>query len=188
MRIRCSQGALILGGAIATLLVAGTVPARTQAKPGTTVQLEVPRSVRAEHEMMHETLLEATKAPGRVGTAARAVAAVLEPHYVREEQMVMSLLGLLTPLAAGTAIPDAVRSEAFKMSDTLRREMSSMLEEHRKVGAAVEGLRQAAIAERVVVFQHLAENLASDSQQEEDLLYPAALLVGDLLRARQAGK
>ena len=188
MRIRCSQGALILGGAIATLLISGTVPAHTQTKQDTTIQLEVPRSVRAEHEMMHMTLLEGTKAPGRVGAAARAVAALLEPHYVREEQMVMSLLGLLTPLAAGKPIPDAVASEARKMSDTLRREMPSMLEDHKKVGTAVEGLRQAAIAEHAPVFQHLAENLASDSQQEEDLLYPAALLVGDLLRARQAGK
>jgi hypothetical protein len=188
MSRRYAQGALALVGAIACFLISASVPARTQTTPPAVAQIDVPRSVRAEHEMLHLTLMEATKAPGRVGAAARTLAAVLEPHYEREEQMAMQVLGLLQPLAAGSAIPDAVAAEGRRMSDTLRREMASMLDDHKKVGVAVEALRQAAIAERAGKFQLLAESLAVDSRAEEEILYPAAVLVGDLLRARQAGR
>jgi hypothetical protein len=183
-----AQGALVVAGAIACFLVSGSVPAHTQAATGPQVQIDIPRSVRAEHEMLHVTLLEATKAPGRTGAAARALAAVLEPHYDREEQMAMQVLGLLKPLADGTPIPDAVAAEGRRMSDTLRREMKSMLDDHKKVGAAVEALRLAAVAEKAGKFQLLAESLALDSRAEEEILYPAAVLVGELLRARQGGK
>ena len=66
--------------------------------------------------MLHTMLLQASKASGRVGEAGRALAALLEPHFVREEQTAMPLLGLLAPLAAGTPIPDAVATEARAMS------------------------------------------------------------------------
>ena len=188
MSTRCSKGAMIVAGAIATLLIPGTISAQTPVKEGTTARLEVPRTVRAEHEMLHLTLMEATKAPGRVGTSAQALAAVLEPHFLREEQMAMPLLGLLAPMAAGATVPDAVAAQARTMSETLRREMTSMLDEHKKVEAAVNALRQAAVAERTTKFQQLAEDLARHAQLEEDVMYPAAVLVGDLLRARQAGR
>ena len=73
------------------------------------------------------------------------------------------------------------------MSDTLRREMPAMLKEHKDNRAAIEAFRQATVAERSVKFQQLADALTQHAQSEEDVFYPAAVLVGDLLRARQSG-
>ena len=82
--------------------------------------LDIPRSIRAEHEEIHSTLVEATRAEGAVGEAARALAAVLDPHFVREEQIALPPLGLLSSLAAGASLSEAVQSHALAMSDSLK--------------------------------------------------------------------
>ena len=50
---------------------------------------EIPASMRAEHEEIHAALERATQATGRVGEAARALAKVLHPHFVREDQIAL---------------------------------------------------------------------------------------------------
>lgn len=54
-----------------------------------TSAIQIPASVATEHEEIHSTLVAATKAPGRVGAAARELAEVLHPHFVREEQIAL---------------------------------------------------------------------------------------------------
>lgn len=147
--------------------------------------LAIPKSVQEEHEQIHSTLVEATRARGRVGTAAKALAEVLHPHFVREEQIALPPLGLLAMLAAGETLPDEVATQALAMCDSLRAEMPKMLEEHEGIRAAVGRLRSAAQAEKAKKFEELAENLAMHARTEEEVLYPAALLVGDLIRARR---
>ena len=146
--------------------------------------IQIPKSVQAEHEAIHSLLVEATQAPGRVGGAAKELAEVLHPHFVREEQIALPPLGLLAPLAAGAPVPEPVLSEAVTMTDSLRSELPRMLEEHRRIRAAVEKLRLAARAEQATKYQQLADQLALHAQTEEEVLYPAAVLVGDIIRAR----
>jgi hypothetical protein len=147
--------------------------------------LVIPGSIKTEHEAIHAALVEATKASGPVGVAARELAEVLHPHFVREEEIALPPLGLLQPLAAGATIPEAAMSQALTMSDTLRKELPRMLEEHKKIRAAVEKLARVADAEKAPAQKHLAEELGLHAQSEEELFYPAAVLVGDLIRARR---
>jgi len=148
-----------------------------------TVTLPIPASVEAEHRAIHEALVQATRAPGQVGAAARRLAEVLHPHFVREEQIALPPLGLLAPLAAGKRPPEM--AEALAMTDALRRELPDMLEEHTRIRAAVQALRAAAEAEQAESALRLAEQLALHAQTEEEVLYPAAILVGDVIRAPQ---
>jgi iron-sulfur cluster repair protein YtfE (RIC family) len=154
----------------------------------TTSTIHIPQSVQAEHEAIHATLVEATQAPGRVGTAAKALAEVLHPHFVREEQIALPPLGLLAPLATGDHLPETVVSEALTMTDALKSELPRMLEEHKKIHAAVDTLRLVARAEQATKYEQLAEQLALHAQTEEEVLYPAAVLVGDIIRARRQSK
>lgn len=87
----------------------------------------IPSSVRAEHETIQAALADAVKAPGRVGVAARALDAILEPHFAREEEIALPPLGLLAPLASGTRPPGA--SDILSMTDALRAELPAMLAE-----------------------------------------------------------
>jgi hypothetical protein len=49
----------------------------------------------------------------------------------------------------------------------------------------VDGLRAAARADGSTAYEQLADQLALHAQTEEEVLYPAAVLVGDIIRARQ---
>lgn len=150
------------------------------------VAAAIPQSIRTEHQAIHEGLEEATRAGGRVGTAAKELARVLHPHFVREEEIALPPLGLLAPLAQG-GIP-AGSEEILPMTDALRRELPGMLKEHVQIRAAVEALRLAAEAEGLPQHVRLARELALHARTEEEVLYPAAVLVGDLVRARLASR
>lgn len=149
-----------------------------------TNRLQIPDSVRAEHEVIHSALEAATRAAGRVGAAAQELAELLHPHFVREEEIALPPLGLLAAVVAGEHLSEATVSEALSMTESLRRELPRMLEEHEGIRAAVEKFRSAARDEGATEYERLAEQLALHAQAEEQVLYPAAVLVGDVLRVR----
>lgn len=177
-------------GAAVFVVVAPAIPHYSTAQTMTTEAhmetstIKIPKSVQTEHDEIHSTLVEATKAPGQVGVAAKELAKVLHPHFVREEQIALPPLGLLAPLSAGEHLPETVVSEALSMTDSLRSELPLMLEEHKAIHAAVEKLRLAARAEHATKYERLAAQLALHAQTEEQVLYPAAILVGDIIRSR----
>jgi hypothetical protein len=144
--------------------------------------IRIPESIRAEHEEIHAALLRATKAAGEVGAAARALAAVLHPHFVREEQIALRPLGLLAPLARGKATPE-MRS-VLPMTDSLRAELPRMLEEHKEIANATRHVLEVARAAGDSAVVRLASQLMLHAQSEEEVFYPAAILVGDVVRAR----
>lgn len=176
--------------ALAALAIPGTAPAQHDhdhhAK--TSADYGIPASLRVEHAAIHATLVEATQAPGRVGEAARALAAVLHPHFVREEEIALPPLGLLAPLVAGDTVPADVLSRALAQSDSLKAELPRMLEEHGAVRIAVTKLHEAALAEKSDRYVRLAEELAGHALAEEELFYPAAVLVGEIIRGRGQAK
>jgi iron-sulfur cluster repair protein YtfE (RIC family) len=78
--------------------------------------------------------------------------------------------------------------EALAMSDALRKELPRMLQEHTRIRAATETLRVVAQREKASAYEQLAEDLALHARSEEEVLYPAAILVGDVIRARLSQK
>lgn len=107
---------------LAVTMVATTFGTTTDAAQGAQkAPIQIPRSLQVEHRAIHEALETALKAPGRTGVAAREVAAVLGPHFKREDEIALPPLGLLAPLARGER--PAGMSEALAMSDALRKEL-----------------------------------------------------------------
>jgi hypothetical protein len=147
-----------------------------------TAQIGIPEAMRIEHGEIHEALVRATRAPGRVGEAARTLAAILHPHFEREEEIALPPLGLLAPLARGEKTP-AMR-DVLPMTDALRAELPRMLEEHKAIRVATLRMGEVARAEGNAEVARLAEQLANHARSEEELFYPAALLVGELVRQR----
>ncbi|HET9986078.1 MAG TPA: hemerythrin domain-containing protein [Longimicrobiales bacterium] len=147
-------------------------------------EIEIPESLRAEHREIHAALERATKTPGRVGEAARELAKVLHPHFQREEEIALPPLGLLAPLARGEF--SAAMLGVLPMTDSLRAELPRMLQEHVAIHAATIRLGEVARAEHNAPVAHLAEQLAAHAKSEEELFYPAAVLVGEIVRARSS--
>ena len=148
--------------------------------------ITIPQSLQTEHKAIHDALTEATRVPGPVGAAAKELAAVLHPHFARENEIALPPLGLLGALAAGEK--PAGMDEALAMSDALRKELPRMLEEHTKIRAATEKLRVVAQKEKASAYEQFAEELILHARTEEEVLYPAAILVGDVIRARMTQK
>ena len=184
---------VVLIAAIGVLAIAATEFTGALSAPGQTTRtgaqkamITIPQSLQTEHTAIHEALAKATRAPGPVGAAAQELAAVLGPHFTRENEIALPPLGLLAALAAGEK--PAGMEEALAMSDALRKELPRMLQEHTKIRAATEKLRVVAQKEKASAYEHFAEELLLHARSEEEVLYPAAILVGDVIRARLSQK
>ena len=176
--------ALLVLAAIGGSSRTGEQAPRSEA-PMKIVAIAIPASMQAEHNAIHSALVQATKAAGSVGKAAQTVAEVLHPHFIREEQIALPPLGLLARLSSNAHVTDAEASEVLAMTDALRRELPRMLEEHQRIRQAVDALRSAATAAHATSELQLSADLALHAQTEEEVLYPAALLVGDAIRRRR---
>ena len=141
------------------------------------MKFEIPKPLQAEHEELHATLVKATKAPGAVGEAAREVARLLHPHFVREEEFALPPLALLAELARGGVT--AEMAEVLPMTRRLKAELPAMLAEHMQIVGALDGLRAAAGAASLPEYERFAEALTLHAQTEEKVLYPATILIGE---------
>lgn len=149
---------------------------RQQSDQERPVMLQTPKSIAMEHGELHETLARAAAEGGEIGSAAGELERALAPHFKREEEIATPPLGLLPALAQGDATSE-MRS-VLPMTQALERELPQMLREHEAIREAVTKLR--ATAERVGQqdYVRFADNLAAHARQEEEILYPAAILVG----------
>jgi hypothetical protein len=189
MNARTRTGSMRVGVAVVAAGIGCAIPQTSGVQPAvvsesgvTTAQIRIPESMRAEHGEIQAELERITKMPGRLGTAARELAAVLHPHFVREEQIALPPLGLLEPLSRGEVT--AGMRGVLPMTDSLRAELPRMLEEHKGIRGATLRLRDAARAEGNADIEQFADRLALHARSEEELFYPAAILVGDLIRVR----
>lgn len=143
---------------------------------------EIPASLKAEHHELHEELVPLTKAGGKTGEAAQAVAKVLHSHFVKEEELAMPPLGLLRPLAEGRVLPEMAK--IVELTDKLKRDMPTMLREHEAIVGALQTLAEAGKQENKPQAQRFADKLTQHAKTEEDVLYPAAILVGEYVKLK----
>jgi len=142
--------------------------------------MKAPLSLRREHEELHADLARAGQVPGRIGDAARAVARIMHPHFLREDEYAMPPLSLLARLAKGPVTADM--AAVLPLVARLKEELPLMIEEHRAIMGAVRELAVAAETEADDKYIRFAAELMVHAQMEEEVLYPAAILVGEYVK------
>jgi len=180
---RVSSLAAVALTAAAAAAIPPVRPLAAPASPRDT--LAIPTSVRDEHLELLAGLLTAGAERGPLGQAARELTATLQPHFDREERIALPPLALLRPLAEDRLPANA--AEVLPLTDSLVAELPRMLEAHREVDAAIARFESVARAEHVYRYELLAGSLRRHARGEEEVLYPAAVLVGDVVRARAMG-
>lgn len=150
------------------------------------MKFTAPAAMVAEHEELHVDLGNAIKSGGRTAEAAKAVGKALHGHFLREEEFAIPPLGLLSALSKGEFHEDM--ADVLKMTDRLEAELPHMLAEHQVVVEALDKLVAAARAEGKSEVEKFAERLKLHAQTEEQLSYPAAILVGKYVRAKLQAK
>lgn len=149
------------------------------------MKFEIPKPMKIEHDELHAELVKATKAGGQTGEAAKAVAKVLDNHFVKEEEYALPPLGLLVALSEGKFETDM--SEVLRMTDKLEAELATMLSEHKDIVAALKNLIETATAENKPDIVHFAEKLMLHAQTEEQVSYPTSLLIGRYVKLKLSG-
>jgi len=144
------------------------------------MEFKIPTSLQLEHEELHAELAKATQVTGRLGDSAKNVARILDPHFRKEEEYALPPLGLLSLLAGGKIKPDM--KEVLPMTDRLKADLPHMLEEHKAIVAALKNFIEETKRAGMPEYAHFAEKLTLHAQNEEEVLYPAALLVGEYIK------
>jgi Hemerythrin HHE cation binding domain len=142
----------------------------------------IPYPLKAEHEELHRMLKDATTLPSRTGEAAKLVAKLMHPHFVKEEEYALPPLGLLPMLGEGR-----ISSEmklVLAMTDKLKSELPEMLAEHKQIIAALKELVNASTKENHPEVAEFAEKLMLHARTEEEVSYPTAILIGEYLKLK----
>jgi hypothetical protein len=127
-------------------------------------------------------LADAVRAGGRTKVAAAIVAELLEAHMEREDHEVLQILGLLEPLAADRI--DAASVGDYPELQNIETNTASLHEEHAALAMAAEKLLATARTEGVDAVVECAERLLSRIELDEQIFYPAALLIRNYLRLK----
>lgn len=146
------------------------------------MKFAIPSALQLEHDELRNFLVRAAKEKGELGNAARLVARLAEPHFAKEEKFALPALGLLSALARGEYAP--AMGELLAHTDWLAQHLEDLLGEHKAIVGALEGLLDVARAQNRPEYVDFAESLMTHAAMEEQVLYPAAVLVGEYLKLR----
>lgn len=144
--------------------------------------MQTPQSLRIEHEELHAELAALMAEAGEVGAAAREVADLLHTHFTAEEELAMPLLGLLPEVATGSI--ERGLEPAAVIAQRLKFALPRMFAEHDAIRTALKWLDAAGARAARDDVAHFAHTLRLHAQAEEEVLYPAAIVVGALIEAK----
>lgn len=192
--LHCHQHYLMrqyLTGALLLLVFGGPLapPLMAQHDHHPQPSITIPKALEAEHDAIHRDLAAIIARKGKTGAAAEQLADALHEHFAEEQEYGMPPLGILKDVAAGRITREV--EHAAIISEKLDRELPKMLAEHRIIMERIDALRIAARDEQRDDALSFADKLALHAQYEEDVLYPAAILVGkylELLRQKNKHK
>lgn len=141
---------------------------------------KVPTAIEHGHEQLFEELKEVIAIGGEIGEKANSLNENMAPHFKKEEEYALPPLGLLLALSEGRWELD--KNEAIRMADKLEEKLAEMTAEHREIEKYLHELKKAAEEsnnEQALLF---VKNLTLHVELEDQVLYPATILVGNYLK------
>lgn len=142
--------------------------------------MRIPQPMATEHEALHERLREALSAGGKTGAAAMEVEKLLAPHFEEENQIALPPLGVLRQLATEGASEEM--RPAIAMAQQVEAHLDRFLAEHEAIKEALDQMEAAAEAESKHAQIEFARDLRLHAQEEEEVLYPATIVIGRYLQ------
>jgi hypothetical protein len=150
-------------------------------KADTPLELKIPESLRLRHEAFHAEFSRAAMERGKVGDAARTIEKLAEAHFAKAKDA-FPPLALLPLLSEGKVSPEI--RKAVPMAERLKASLPQIRREHLELVAGLKRLAEAAQHEGQTDYVRFAERLIWHIQEEEEILYPAVLLVGEHVKGK----
>jgi hypothetical protein len=173
---------------LAIIVNAGSTGARTprlgpQARSALSERTyPVPMSLVTEHALIISELNSAASLPGQTGVAGRRVLTLVIPHFKDEQRRVHPLLYVLPMIAAHQVDPGM--ADLVPIAARLRGDLDEIRRAHVAIDTALDDLYAAAWREKHQECAFLATRIRRHNQLEEEISYPAALVVGEELQIR----
>jgi DNA-binding XRE family transcriptional regulator len=142
----------------------------------------LPNALRNEHIAFHHELAEAIGAGGKTGAIAKEIAESIFKHFSKEEDFAMPQLTLLLPLARGKIDPSM--RKMLVLTDKMKLKHSELEHEHKAIMIGLERLTIAAKEENKASVVDFAERLIDHARMEEEIIYPASVLIGEYLKLK----
>lgn len=139
--------------------------------------LSAPPSMEREHQEIWQLLIGVQNLSGKTGSVAERLAKDLKAHIDKEENLALPLLGILRDLVDGK-LSSASATRASLLHTKFEREYPGMLHGHKELYKVLERLKKVGAEEGHLTAVRFAEALEKHSQEEEEVLYPAAILAG----------
>jgi hypothetical protein len=146
------------------------------------MDVPAPGSLHEEHQELRHFLAKAAREEAELGEAARLVARLLEGHMEKEEKFALPPLQVLPALARGKFKPQM--ADLLAQTDWLKAHLSEMISEHHAILAGLERLMAAARAADRFEYVEFAEKLIHHARMEEEVLYPAVIVLGEYLKLK----
>lgn len=143
------------------------------------LELMIPDSLQKRHEAFRAEFVKATKEGGKVGDAARTIEKLGTDHFAKAKDVFPSL-GVLPVLAEGKVTPEM--GATIKVAETLRADLPQIRREHRDLVAGLKKLAEVAMEDEETDYVRFAERLILHIQEENEVLYPTVLLIGDYVK------
>jgi hemerythrin-like domain-containing protein len=164
-----------------------TIPISIDPLFGLFMPLSAPPSMEKEHEEIWQLLLRIQHLSGKTGSIAEKLAKDLKAHIDKEESLALPLLGILRDIADGK-LKNGVAKRASLLGYKLEKEYLGMLHGHKEMYKILERLKRVGAEEGHLTAVRFAEALEAHSKQEEEVLYPAAIVAGQMASKRTRSK
>jgi hypothetical protein len=149
--------------------------------------LSAPPSLEKEHEEIWRLLIRVQHLSGKTGSIAEKMAKDLKTHIDKEETLALPLLGILKDIVDGR-LKNGVAARASLLGSKFEKEYPAMLHGHKELRRILERLKKVGAEEGHLTAVRFAETLEAHSTQEEEVLYPAAIVAGQMASKRTESK
>lgn len=143
------------------------------------IMIETPKSLKNDHAKLLLELKDVAAPETEVAQKAEIVANKFHSHFIREERSVLPHLSLLLTIANGQWNVES--DEILSMTDKLLKEFYELQEEHKKIIECIKDMIVAAKKENNNQAEKLADKLTLHIEIEEEVLYPAVMLIDKYL-------
>lgn len=144
--------------------------------------LQVPQSIRLQHEQITRRLTAYTKHEAPVGAAATKALAAVKAHYEKDEQFVLPPLALLPRIANGEVSKDM--EPAIAMALRTQAAQPELEKDHIQITSLMNELIEAGNKTHNDELVRLATWIAAQSLNHIEVLIPTSIMVGNYLRQR----
>ena len=146
--------------------------------------LTVPKALQRGHDEARAELVRASLEGGRIAKAGKRLAELCLPHFEHEEETVFPVLALLPYLEQGNLRPEML--DVMPRIYKFRAKHDAINDHHQLIVSAIENLLKAAQKEKNREVAEFAYNLRVHERIEDEVIYPAVVLIGKYLQEKLA--